>query len=341
MFNKELNNIAKQMMTSGKGILASDESTNSANKTLSKNDIEPIEENRRRYRELFIGTKGIGKYLNGIILFDETIRQRDSEGKPFREILKEEGILIGIKVDRGTVDLPGFPGEKYTTGLDNLGKRLKEYYDMGARFAKWRSVIKIGTDLPSQEVLDVNAQGLALYASTCQAEGIVPIIEPEVLLDGNHSMDAAYEVTAKTLKTVFKALEKYKVDLKGVILKTSMVLPGKDSSEEKLDEEVAKATVKCLKEAVPNDIPGVVFLSGGQSAEDATHHLNEIAKLEPLPWEITFSFLRAIEGPPTEVWAGKDENVKKARVLFEQKLIDDTQAELGQLEEEIQLKAEA
>lgn len=332
--NKELlHKTALQMVTPGKGILASDESTKSANKTLSKNGIEPTEENRRRYRELFIGTEGIGKYLNGIILSEETIRQRDSNGIPFREILQKEGIPIGVKLDRGTVELPNFPGERFTTGLDDLDKRLKEYFDMGARFAKWRSVIKIGADLPTDECIFTNAHGLALYTIACQREKIVPIIEPEVLIDGNHSIKDCYKTTERTLKEVFAQLNTYKADLKGVILKASMVLPGKDSPQKASDKDVAEATVSCLKATVPNEIPGVVFLSGGQSPEEATHHLNEIAKLEPLPWEISFSFLRAIEGPATEVWAGKDENIVKARVVFEQDLKDSVAAEKGKLED--------
>lgn len=330
MSNSELYKIAKQMMHPGKGILASDESTNSANKTLSKNGIEPIEENRRKYRELFIGTPGIKKYINGIILFEETLKQRDSNDKPFRDILKEAGILIGIKVDTGMINLPGFPGEKVTTGLSKLPERLEEYYDLGARFAKWRATTKIGGGLPSDEAIFANSHALAIYASVCQSKGIVPIVEPEVLIDGDHTLEESFEVTEKVLKTLFYQMERMKVDLKGIILKASMVHPGKENRGDDSNEKIAQATVECLLKSVPKEVPGIVFLSGGQSPEEVNGHLSAIVNKGPHPWEISFSFLRAIEGPATEIWAGKDENIKKARVIFEQDLQDAVSAEHGE-----------
>ena len=334
MNKKLLQETAKKMVAPGKGILASDESTTSANKSLSSVGIEPTEENRRRYRELFIKTKGIGKYLNGIILSEETFGQSDSDGVPFVETLKKEGILLGIKVDRGTEFIPGTKDEKFSMGLDNLSTRLKTHFEAGANFAKWRSVFFVDGVIPSDEAIEINSNSLALYASLCHEANIVPIIEPEILYDGGHNIEETFEDSLRVLKAVFAKLIEYKVDLSCLILKASMVLPGKLSKQKVTSKVIAQATVECLKEAVPPEVPGIVFLSGGQPAEDATKHLNEIAKLEPLPWEITFSFLRAIEGPALEVWRGKDENVEKARLVFETMLKNNVAADAGEYRSE-------
>ena len=325
-----LKSTAQKIVAPGKGVLALDKSLPSANKTLEELGIEATEENRRRYRELFIGTKGIGKYLNGIILFDESFRQKDTVGTPFVEIIKDEGILVGIKVDKGTVPIPETEGEKFAMGLDNLDARLKEYFDGGANFAKWRSVFPIGKDIPSRVAIEINADSLALYASLCQQTNIVPVVEPEVLYDGDHTIEESFEATLHVLKGVFNKLSAYKVDLDCLVLKTSMVLPGKLSNQKVSDKAIAQATIECLKEVVPPEVAGVLFLSGGQMPSDATKHLNEIAKLEPLPWEVAFSFERAIEDPALQIWRGKDENVKKARVVFEETLKNNVAADAGE-----------
>ncbi len=336
MENNDLYEIAKKAMTPGKGILASDESVGSANKNLEKAGITPTDELRRKYRELFISTPDLEKYITGIILFDETFWQNDSNGKPFRQILIEKGIIPIIKVDEGTVELPEFPGEKITLGLDNLEPRLAKYYENGARMAKWRSVIKINESLglPTDECIEANAVGLAEYALFCQKYGIVPMIEPEVLLDGPHTIEKAEEITKRVLRKVFEVLGEYKVDLKGIILKTSMVVPGSESKQEITPEQIADATVRTLTYTVPAEVPGIVFLSGGQEPEEATQNLNEIAKREPLPWEIAFSYLRAIEGPPGVIWAGKDENVDAAREEFVKRLKMNTLADSGKYQGE-------
>lgn len=324
-----LRKIVEQMMTPGKGILASDESTNSANKNLAKINVEGTLENRRRYRELFIGTANLGKYLNGIILFDETLRQADSNRIAFRDILKKENVLIGIKVDKGAKPLPFFPDETYTQGLDGLKERLEEYKSLGVKFAKWRSVIAIGKDIPTDEAIEINTMGLTAYAALCQEVGIVPMVEPEVLYKGEHSIKETERITKKVLKRLFYDLTRYKIDLEALVLKTGMVLAGKDSEEQSTPEEIANATVRALKESVPAKTGGIVFLSGGQSPKQATINFNEIAKKEPLPWPLEFCFLRAIEGPAGEVWQGKDENIKEARRVFITKLKENTAADRG------------
>lgn len=318
-------------MQEGKGILASDESINSANKTLSKLNIEPTLLNRQRYRELIINTKGIGEYISGIILYDETIRQNDAQGIPFTTHLKNEGIAIGIKVDQGLIDLPNFPNEKFTQGLDNLSTRLIEYKTMGAVFAKWRAVITISDTTPSFEAIQYNMSALALYAGICQQEGIVPIVEPEVLYTGHHTLKMCEAVTTEVLNELFSALKQYRVDLTGIILKTGMVLAGKESGNQTPSTEVAKHTIHVLKSCVPKDTGGVVFLSGGQAPEYAIENLNEIGKLKHgLPWNLTFSYLRAIEGPPLELWQNDDSKADEARELLLTQLKKCTLASVGQ-----------
>jgi fructose-bisphosphate aldolase class I len=325
-----LHETVQKMMTPGKGILASDESNSTAGKRLSPLGLENTEENRRTYRELFIDTENIEKYLSGIILYDETIRQSNREGKPLADILKEKDIVIGIKVDEGARDLPGFPQEKITYGLDQLEKRLEEYFRMGARFAKWRAVITIGEDIPTDTCIKANAHALARYANLCQNANIVPMVEPEVLLNGNHTIDRAQEVTEKTLIALFDHLKLFNVDLKGTILKTSMVLSGSEQSKD-TPAIVAERTVETLLKCVPEELGGVVFLSGGQSPDESAENLNAIAQKEPLPWEVTFSYARAIQGPALEVWGGKEENLESAREAYLHQLEIMTQADHGKL----------
>lgn len=319
------------ILTPAKGILAADESVRSANRNLEKVNIEGTEENRRKYRELIIDTNEIEKYVSGIILFDETFNQKNSEGKLFREVLRDKEIEIIIKVDTGTVEFPNHETEVITSGLDELDERLLKYFTEGARAAKWRSVFKISDTTPTKELIDANATGLALYALYCQKNNIVPIVEPEVLLKGNHSFIEAQDVTSNVLRKVFQKLDDYKVDLSKVILKSSMVLPGSESEEVVNPEEIAKATVEVFEESVPQEIPGIVFLSGGQGPMQATTNLNEIAVANKTDWFMTFSFSRAILFPATETWQGKDENIEVARQVLMKKLRLDSFAMQGKL----------
>ena len=328
--NQELlRETVRMMMADGKGILAADESNETADKRLAAIDVIGGEESRRKYRDLFLSAPGVEKYLSGVILFDETIRQNALDGEPFVQKLTRLGIVPGIKVDRGAKDLPGFPGEKITEGLDGLGTRLAEYFAIGARFAKWRAVITIGETIPTDADIDANADALARYAALCQEAGVVPMVEPEVLLDGDHTIARAEEVTTRTVVKLFEKLSEYRVWLPGVILKTSMVLPGNKSGEQKSSTEIAEATVRYLKAAVPAEVGGVVFLSGGQTPEEATDNLDAIAKLGSLPWPITFSYARALQGPTLEAWMGRDENVDAARAVFMQRLEESVLADQG------------
>lgn len=328
----ELYAIARAMVSDWKGILAADESNSTAGKRLATIGLESTEDTRRQYREIFLATQGIEKYLSGVILYDETLRQKMSNGQSFVERLNEIGVIPGIKVDAGTKDLPNFPGETYTQGLDNLKERLDEYYALGARFAKWRSVITIGENMPSDTCLYTNVMGMALYASLCQQAGIVPMVEPEVMLDGTHSIEKSYEVTHKTLQILFAVLKDYRVDNKGLILKTSMVISGKDNESRASAKAVGEMTVKCLKETVPSDVAGVVFLSGGQSTEEAQENLYEInvaGKLAEAPWPLTFSYARALQGPSLKIWDGKPENFQIAREKFLERLNANSHARMG------------
>lgn len=327
----ELQQIARQMVAPGKGILAADESAGTAKKRLDSVGAEDSEEMRRQYRDLFLSTEGVEDYISGVILHDETIRQNASDGTPFVELLQKKGIVPGIKVDMSTYDMPGFPSEKLTAGLDGLRERLQEYYKMGARFTKWRAVITIGDGIPTQECIHTNAVLLALYSRIVQEEGMVPMVEPEVLLTGTHSLERAEEVTTETVNHIMYELERMRVDLSGVILKTSMVVDGGDDGITSSNEQVAEATVRMLKTSCPDNLGGVVFLSGGQSAKEATEHLNAIAKREPLPWELAFSYARAIQGPALEVWQGKEENVEEARKIFLERLEANAKADKGEL----------
>lgn len=312
----ELHQTIQKMLPPGKGLLAADESNKSVGKRLDPIDVESNEENRRRFRDLYLSAPGIEQYMTGVILYDETIRQSALDGTPFPKLLMSRGIVPGIKVDGGTKELFGFPGEEITEGLDGLTDRLKEYYELGARFAKWRSVITIGDGIPTQECIDANAFVLAMYALRCQEAGIVPMVEPEVLLKGTHTIEKAGEVIEKVLKAVVRELIKYRVDLAGTIIKTSMAVPGDKSGQQMVPEHVAEVTARVLRSALPHEIGGVVFLSGGQTSEEAVLNLNAIAKLGPYPWPVTFCYARALQYPAIEIWAGKDENLPKAREAF-------------------------
>ncbi|MBU1125979.1 MAG: class I fructose-bisphosphate aldolase [Patescibacteria group bacterium] len=320
MNKKQLYEVAEQLMTPGKGILAADESIETATKRLKAFDIESNEDSRRAYRDLFLSTEGIENYLNGVILFDETIKQDNSAGIPFAQLLTQKGILPGIKVDGGKEIDPNSPKETLTVGLVGLAERLSEYKHMGAKFTKWRAVIKIeGDTLPSKSNIRMEAKRLAQFALVSQQIGLVPIVEPEVLHDGNHTLERAAEVEQLTLQAVFEELESVGVDLKALILKPSMVLPGKDAVSS-TPEEVAKSTAEVLLATVPKKLAGVVFLSGGQEPEEATKNLGAIVKAEKFPWPISFSFARALQTPALTVWRGKEENIEKARDVFTQRL---------------------
>lgn len=333
-----LQETAKALVTKQKGILAADESNHTAKKRLEAIGVEDTEENHRRYRDLFLSTPGAEKYLSGVILYDETIHQKADDGTPFPELLQKKGIIPGIKVDGGTKPFPGFPNEEITEGLDGLRERLTHYYSLGARFAKWRAVIRIGDGIPTPELLHTNAIILARYARLCQEEGIVPMVEPEVLLEGSHTIEQSEEVTRRIVSEVMYQLGRYRVDLSAVILKTSMVLPGKETGHAD-PETVGEATVRMLKAAVPNELAGVVFLSGGQEPEEATANLNAVAEREPLPWEITFSYARALQQPVLDVWHGKDENKEVAQDMFLKRLALTIAADSGTYTEDMESAA--
>lgn len=311
-----LSRTAAAMVAKGKGLLAADESSGTCEKRFKSVGVDCTEENRRAYRGLLFSTPGIEQFISGVILYDETIRQKAPDGTPFPEVLAKKGIIPGIKVDKGTVDLPLSQGEKVTEGLDGLGKRLAEYFEMGARFAKWRAVITIGEGIPTHTCLYANAHALARYAAACQAASIVPIIEPEVLLDGDHSIERCEEVTEATLRACYAALAAYNVEPEYTILKASMVVSGKENERQAGVDEVAERTVRVLKRTVPAAQPGVVFLSGGQSDEAATAHLNAMAAMRGLPWPLTFSYSRALQNPALKTWRGQAGNVSAAQKSF-------------------------
>jgi fructose-bisphosphate aldolase class I len=315
-FEDQLKTTARAMLAKGKGLLAADESSATVAKRFEGVGLENTEENRRTWRQLLLTTQGSQEFISGIILYDETIRQKDDNGTPFPEVLKQQGIIPGIKVDMGAKDLALHPGEKVTEGLDGLRERFAEYAQMGAGFAKWRAVITIdGTELPTTACLVANAHALARYAALAQEAGIVPVVEPEVLLDGNHSIERCFEVTAATLDALFAALKQQNVLLEGLILKASMVISGKDAPDRADVPTVAEQTVKCLKEHVPQNIAGVVFLSGGQGEEEATAHLDAMVRLGDLPWPLTFSYSRAIQNPVLKLWAAGDKDKATAAYL--------------------------
>jgi len=313
----ELRQTAAALVAEGKGILAADESNGTMNKRLEAAGVEPEEENRRALRELLFTTDGAAEHNSGVILYDETFRQSTADGTPFPQLLRDQGVVPGIKVDTGAKPLAGAEGEKVTEGLDGLRERLAEYYEGGARFAKWRAVIAIDGDrLPSRYCIHVNAHALARYARLCQEAGIVPIVEPEVIMDGEHTIDRSEEVTSETLAAVFDELREQRVLLEGILLKPNMVLAGYDCPEQPDDQEVAERTLRTLRRHVPGAVPGIVFLSGGQSDEDATTRLNLMNQMGPQPWEVSFSYGRGLQAAALTTWHGERDKVPAAQAQY-------------------------
>lgn len=313
----DLAGTARSLVAPNKGILAADESFPTIEKRFVSIGIESNEENRRAYRDMLFGTQGLEDYISGVILFDETLRHSASDGTLFADVLAGRGIIPGIKVDKGAKDLANFPGEKVTEGLDGLRDRLKEYVSLGARFTKWRAVITIGDGIPTNFCVHANGHALARYAALSQEQGLVPIVEPEVLMDGAHDIDRCADVTRETLEALFMQLELHRVSLEGTLLKTNMVLSGKDAADQASVEEVARQTVAVLRDVVPQEIPGIVFLSGGQSDELATGHLNAMNQLGDAPWELSFSYGRALQAPSLKAWKGDASNVEAGqRALY-------------------------
>jgi len=334
----ELESTALAMVAAGKGIIAIDESNNTIKKRFESVKIENTEENRRAYRELLLTTPNLGEHISGAILYDETIRQSTRDGRRFVDVMNAAGVIPGIKVDMGPVAMPGFPGELVTEGLDGLVRRLEEYYKLGARFAKWRAVITIGEDTPSSACIGANVHALARYAAACQAVGLVPMVEPEVLMDGDHDIETCYSVTDSTLRALYSELYEQEVLLEGTILKASMVLPGKDCPEQVEAEEVAEATIRCLKSTVPATVPGIVFLSGGQSDLQATEHLNLMNQMGPLPWPLSFSYGRAMQSAALKLWAqDMTGNWAKAQATVAQRAKENGLAALGEWNRSIAL----
>ena len=335
-----LSKTAAAMVAKGKGILAADESSGTCEKRFKSVNVECTEENRRAYRNLLFSTPGVEQFLSGVILFDETARQKAPDGTPIPEYLAKKGIVPGIKVDKGTVQLPlAAPGELVTEGLDGLSKRLEEYFKMGCRFAKWRAVITIGPDMPSAACITANADVLARYAAACQQAGIVPMIEPEVLLDGNHAAERSEEVHEETLRATYETLPRYNVSVEHLILKTSMVVSGKDNARQAGIDEVAERTLRVLKRTVPAAQPGIVFLSGGQSDEAATAHLNAMAAAGRLPWPLTFSYSRALQNPALKAWRGQAGNVAAAQKAFHHRAQMNALAAQGKWRSELEKQA--
>ena len=337
----ELDAIAQKMVADGKGILAADESSGTIKKRFDAIGVESTEENRRDYRELMFRSEAMTKYISGVILYEETIRQKAKDGTPLVSLIEQAGSIPGIKVDAGAKPQPFCPGETITEGLDGLAGRLKEFYDLGARFAKWRAVIDIDTagGIPSYTSIRANAHALARYAALCQEAKIVPIVEPEVLMDGSHDIDTCYRVTEWVLKTTFEELYYQRIRLEGMVLKPNMIVPGKKAAKQASVAEVAEKTVRVLKSCVPSAVPGIAFLSGGQSDEDATAHLDAMVKLGGLPWKLTYSYGRALQAAPQKAWAGKAENVAKAQAAFTHRAHMNSLAALGQWSSEEERKA--
>lgn len=326
----KLQMVAQQMVAPGKGILAADESTNTIGKKLAKVGLESTELMRRSYREMLFTSPGIGTFISGVIMYDETIRQSDASGTPFVQLMQNEGILPGIKVDTGTKDMDGSPNEKLTTGLDGLPHRLAEYAKLGAKFAKWRAVITIGDGIPTDANLHQNAKDLAAYAKMCQAADIVPMVEPEVLMDADNTLERCAEVSEKNLSYLFEELKSAGVDITGIILKTNMVVPGKKCPQQKSADEIADATVALFRKVLPDNLPGQAFLSGGQSDLDATANLNAVNKRGPFPWRISFSYGRALQDTALQTWSGKPENVEAAQNVFLHRARMNSLATLGE-----------
>lgn len=337
--NKQiLTNTIAALLADDKGLLAMDESIETCNKRFAELGIPQTEEARRSFREWIVTTPGLNESISGAILFDETIRQQTKDGIPFTEVLLKAGIIPGIKVDIGAKDMAGFPDEKITEGLDGLRERLEEYAKLGARFAKWRAVITISDTIPTTACIDTNVHALARYAALCQEAGIVPVVEPEVLMDGNHILQRCSEVTEAVLRALFSQLYLQRIFLEGMLLKPNMVIAGKDAASQNSIEEVAKATVDCLLKSVPAAVPGIAFLSGGQSPQQASEHLNAMNKnfKSRLPWVLTFSFSRAIEYPAIEIWQGQEANAAKAQKALYQRAKCNAAARRGEYDASMQ-----
>jgi fructose-bisphosphate aldolase class I len=313
---EQLAQVARTLVSPDRGILAADESLGTIGKRFSPIGVDNNEENRRAYRELLFTAPDIGKYISGVILFDETLRQSAADGTPFAQLLDAAGVVPGIKVDKGVQPLPGFPDETITEGLDGLRPRLEEYRELGARFAKWRATITIGDAIPTSYCLDANARALARYAALCHDTGLVPIVEPEVLMDGDNSLERCFDVTTATLRSLYAALADARVELEGTLLKPNMVVPGKKSGQTASPAEVADATIRGLRETVPAAVAGVVFLSGGQSEREATENLSAMNARGPHPWELSFSYGRALQASALDAWRGDTGNVEAAQRAF-------------------------
>jgi fructose-bisphosphate aldolase class I len=311
-----LHDTAHELVAPAKGILAADESTGTIKKRFDLIGVESTEEQRRRYRQLLFTTPGVGDHISGVILFDETIRQSADDGRTFVDVLRASGVVPGIKVDTGAKPLARFPNETVTEGLDGLRERLAEYADLGARFAKWRSTIIIGDGTPTDFAILANAHGMARYAALCQEAGIVPIVEPEILMDGDHDLAACASATSRTLDTLYEQLDAHRVDLPGSLLKVNMVVPGKGNAVQDDDVSIAKATIETLTAHVPAAVPGVVFLSGGMTDEQATNRLNEMNRIGGFPWELSFSYGRALQAPSLQAWKGEEANVEAAQAAL-------------------------
>jgi fructose-bisphosphate aldolase class I len=336
----ELNRVAEAMVAPGRGILAADESSGTIKKRFDAIGVDCTENSRRDYRELlFRSTEAMSKCISGVILYDETIRQKAKDGTPLVKLIENAGSLPGIKVDKGVQPLPNCAGEVVTEGLDGLGKRLDEYRELGAKFAKWRAVIDIGPGIPSYTCIHTNTHALARYAALCQQHGIVPIVEPEVLMDGDHDVDRCYEVTEFVLKEQFQQLYYQRVALEGMVLKPNMAISGKKAAKRAGVDEVAEKTVRLLKACVPGAVPGIAFLSGGQSDEEATAHLDAMNKIGDLPWSLTFSYGRALQAAPQKAWAGKSENVAAAQRAFSHRAMMNSLAARGQWKQDLERKA--
>jgi fructose-bisphosphate aldolase, class I len=336
---KELHDVAQAIVADGKGILAADESDSTIKKRFDSIGIESTEENRRAYRDMLFSTEGVEDYISGVILFDETIRQDAADGTPFPKLLESKGVIPGIKVDTGAKPLALAEGETITEGLDGLRARLEEYYGLGARFAKWRAVYSIGDGIPSEYCIWTNAHALARYAALCQEARIVPIVEPEVLMDGTHTIKEAVRVTGRVLNAVYTELHDQRVDLRGTLLKPNMSLSGYEASSRASVDEVADATLDVFYRHVPAAVPGIVFLSGGQSDEDATAHLNAINARGPHPWKISFSYGRALQAPALKAWEGKPENVEAGQRAYYHRAKMNSAAQTGMYAPEMEREA--
>ncbi len=338
----ELNKIANAMVAPGKGILAADESSGTIKKRFDAIKVESTEDNRRDYREMLFRAKdAMSKYISGVILYDETIWQKAKDGTPLVKLIEQAGAIPGIKVDEGTQPLPNCPGELITVGLDKLAERLKKYYEQGARFAKWRAVIDIGPGIPTMTAISVNAHALARYAALCQQAQIVPIVEPEVLMDGDHDIDRCYEVTQRVLNKTFQELRVQRVALEGMILKPNMAISGKKTKTRASVDEVAEKTIRLLKSCVPAAVPGIAFLSGGQSDQEATAHLDAMNRIGGLPWKLTFSYGRALQAAPQQAWSGKAENVSAGQRAFTHRAQMNSLASKGEWKADLERKKAA